>query len=29
MTARLLAPCLQTGVLADVLQGREPRELIR
>ena len=29
MTARLLAPCLQTGVLADILQGREPRELIR
>ncbi len=29
MTARLLAPCLQTGVLADVLEGREPRELIR
>lgn len=28
MTARLLAPCLQTGVLADMLQGREPRELI-
>jgi hypothetical protein len=29
MTARLLAPCLQTGVLADMLEGREPRELIR
>jgi hypothetical protein len=29
MTARLLAPCLQTGVLADMLQGPEPRELIR
>jgi hypothetical protein len=29
MTARLLAPCLQTGVLANMLQGREPRELIR
>lgn len=28
MTARLLAPCLRTGVLADLLQGREPRELI-
>lgn len=28
MTARLLAPCLQTGVLADMLEGREPRELI-
>jgi hypothetical protein len=29
MTARLLAPCLQTGILANMLQGREPRELIR
>ena len=29
MTARLLAPCLQTGVLANMLQGLEPRELIR
>jgi hypothetical protein len=29
MTARLLAPCLQTGFLADMLQGSEPRELIR
>ncbi len=29
MTARLLAPCLRTGFLADVLEGREPRELIR
>ena len=29
MTARLLAPCLPTGVLADMLEGREPRELIR
>ena len=29
MTARLLAPALQTGVLADMLQGSEPRELIR
>ncbi len=28
MTARLLASCLQTGVLADMLQGSEPRELI-
>ena len=28
MTARLLAPCLQTGVLAGMLQGQEPRELI-
>jgi len=29
MTARLLAPGLQTGFLADMLQGRESRELIR
>lgn len=29
MAARLLAPCLQTGILADMLEGREPRELIR
>ena len=29
MTARLLAPCLQTGVLADMLQEPESRELIR
>jgi hypothetical protein len=29
LPARLLAPCLQTGVLADMMQGREPRELIR
>jgi hypothetical protein len=29
MTARLLAPCLRTGVLAGMLQGPEPRELIR
>ena len=29
MTARLLAPCLQTGVLADMMEGLEPRELIR
>jgi hypothetical protein len=28
MTARLLAPCLETGFLANMLQGREPRELI-
>jgi hypothetical protein len=28
-TARLLAPCLTTGVLADMLEGSEPRELIR
>jgi len=29
MTARLLAPCLRTGPLADMLQGSEPRDLIR
>ncbi len=29
MTARLLAPCLETGPLSDVLQGHEPRELVR
>jgi len=29
MTAELLAPCLQTGPLADMLQGYEPRDLIR
>ena len=29
MTAQLLAPCLTTGPLADMLQGNEPRELIR
>ena len=28
-TALLLAPCLETGPLADILQGSEPRELIR
>jgi hypothetical protein len=28
-TARLLAPCLETGPLSDMLQGHEPRELIR
>lgn len=27
--ARLLAPCLETGPLSDMLQGNEPRELIR
>ena len=27
-TARLLAPCLETGPLSDMLQGSEPRELI-
>ncbi len=29
MTASLLASCLTTGVLADMLDGLEPRELIR
>jgi hypothetical protein len=29
LTAQLLAPCLRTGPLADMLQGNEPRELIR
>ncbi len=29
MTARLLAPCLQTGPMAEMLEGSEPRELIR
>lgn len=29
MTAQLLAPCLATGPLADMLQGNEPRTLIR
>jgi hypothetical protein len=29
LVARLLGPCLQTGVLSDILQGDEPRELIR
>ena len=28
-TARLLASCLETGPLSDLLQGSEPRELIR
>ena len=28
-TARLLAPCLETGPLPDMLQGSEPVELIR
>ena len=28
-TAQLLAPCLRTGPLADMLQGNEPRDLIR
>ena len=29
MTAQLLAPCLRTGPLADMLHGNEPRDLIR
>ena len=29
MTVRLLAPCLQTGPMAEMLEGSEPRELIR
>ena len=29
LTARLLAPCLETGPLSDMLEGGEPRELIR
>ena len=29
MTARLLASCLQTGPMSDMLEGSEPRELIR
>lgn len=29
MTAWLLAPCLQIGPMADMLQGDEPRDLIR
>ena len=29
MTARLLAPCLETGPMSEMLQGSEPRELIR
>jgi hypothetical protein len=28
-TAGLLAPCLETGPLSDMLEGSEPRELIR
>jgi hypothetical protein len=28
MAARLLAPCLQTGPLSEMLEGAEPRELI-
>ena len=29
MTAQLLGPCVRTGPLADMLQGNEPRDLIR
>ena len=29
LTAQLLAPCLRTGRLADMLEGNEPRDLIR
>ncbi|HEY1627317.1 MAG TPA: hypothetical protein VGG16_26350 [Streptosporangiaceae bacterium] len=29
LVAKLLGPCLQTGVLSDMLHGNEPRELIR
>jgi hypothetical protein len=29
LTAQLLAPCLRTGPLADMLAGNEPRDLIR
>lgn len=29
LTARLLAPCLETGPMSDMLQGYEPRELLR
>jgi hypothetical protein len=29
LTAQLLAPCLRTGSLSDMLEGNEPRELIR
>ncbi len=29
MTARLLAPCLQAGPMSEMLEGSEPRELIR
>jgi hypothetical protein len=29
MIARLLGPCLQTGPMSDMLEGSEPRELIR
>jgi hypothetical protein len=29
MTARLLSPCLQAGPMSEMLEGSEPRELIR
>ena len=29
MTAQLLGPCLRTGPMADMLQGNEPRDLVR
>jgi hypothetical protein len=29
MTARLLAPCLESGPMSEMLEGSEPRELIR
>lgn len=29
MAAQLLAPCLRTGPIADMLEGSEPRDLIR
>jgi hypothetical protein len=29
LTARLLAPCLESGPMSDMLQGFEPRELLR
>jgi hypothetical protein len=29
LTAQLLAPCLRTGPLADMLEGNEPRDLVR
>ena len=29
LTARLLAPCLESGPMSEMLQGYEPRELIR
>jgi hypothetical protein len=29
LTARLLAPCLESGPMSEILQGYEPRELLR